>query len=213
MSDQDHKQFAENFVNEFISKLPEDSSLRHANVHQLAVSAFCDVCAQHAPQQHVNYEITNQLTAEQAILRAKLQLEEILELVHGLGVSVRLADEADTDVNLAEAGTSALEFRADGTVNLQEVIDGLVDDSVISNGTAALLGIPLAVFTSPVDINNLNKFRPGHTFREDGKLIKPDGHPKPDLQEVLTQITGGKTFAVDFAPYNWSDVPQESTEN
>ena len=78
-------------------------------------------------------------------------------------------------------------------------------DSVIAKGTASMLGIPLEPFELPTDLNNLNKFKPGHYFREDGKLVKPEGHPAPDLEGILTLVTGGKTFA-DFPNYNWSDV-------
>jgi predicted HAD superfamily Cof-like phosphohydrolase len=209
MSDLNPQQFAEQFVSAFIEKLPPDSSLANANVHQLAVSAFCDICAEHAPQQHVNYEVTNRATREQVQLRAALQLEEIFEMIRGMGVSVRLKAEVPHDADIAKLETSKhFDIVADGSVNLKEIIDGLADDSVISNGTASLFGIPLAAFTSPVDINNLNKFRPGHSFREDGKLIKPEGHPAPNLEEVLSQVTGGKTFA-DFPIYNWSDVEED----
>ncbi len=41
-----------------------------------------------------------------------------------------------------------------------------------------------------VDNNNLEKFGPGHSIREDGKLIKPPYHKAPDIQGFLERITG-----------------------
>lgn len=204
MSDFNPQAFVDNYTGNL---MPSTSSLRNADDHQVRVSAFCEECAQHAHQQHVNHEITNKLTREQAVLRAILQLEEMFELIRGLGVSVRLKPETDRDADLTvpKSTTDLLDFKADGTVNLTEIIDGLVDDSVISSGTASLLGIPIAAFTEVVDYNNIAKFAPGHHFREDGKLVKPEGHPKPDLAEVVKRISG-KDLDTDFAPYNWSEV-------
>lgn len=195
---------AAEFVRDYSTTLGA-SSLATMSEHQLRVTAFCAECAEHQPLQHVNHTVTNKLTKAQAILRAKLQLEEVLELIRGLGVGVRLAEGQPSDTNISIAGTDCLSFAADGEVNLKEIIDGLCDDSVIAKGTASLLGIPLAPFEAPTDYNNLNKFKPGHYFREDGKLVKPADHPAPDLESVLSSITGGLTFA-DFPNYKWSDV-------
>jgi predicted HAD superfamily Cof-like phosphohydrolase len=193
-------------VSQFVAECHnKESTLQHSSDHQLAVGAFCSICAEHSPMQSVSHVLTNQMTKEQAVLRATLQLEEIFELIRGLGVSVRLKDTTDADDDITQ-GTDLLEFKAEGTVNLAEIIDGLVDDSVISAGTASLLGIPLAAFEEVIDTNNLQKFSEGHYFREDGKLVKPEGHPKPDLDAVVRSITkkqGEEKGLAAFTPYTW----------
>lgn len=197
---------AQEYVDTFIANLPENSVLRNGDRHQLAVAAFCGECGKHSPMQGISHELTNLLTPEQAVLRVALHLEEMFELLRGLGVSVRLADHVDRDADISHLEANKdFKLVADGTVNLREIIDGLTDSSVISEGTASLLGIPSVMFELPVDYNNIEKFGPGHYFREDGKLVKPEGHPKPDLAAVVTEISG-KNLDTDFAPYNWSDV-------
>lgn len=197
---------AAGYVDSFIESLPEDSVFQNSDRHQLAVAAFCGECAKHSPMQHISHELTNQLTPEQAVLRVALHLEEMFELIRGLGVSVRLADHVDKDADISHLKANKdFKLVADGTVNLREIIDGLTDSSVISEGTASLLGIPSVMFELPVDYNNIEKFSPGHYFREDGKLVKPEGHPAPNLSAVVREISG-KDLDTDFAPYNWSDA-------
>lgn len=189
-------------VTTFVNEMPKQSSLHHADAHQLRVTVFCGKCAEHSPMQHVSHEVTDRITPEQAVLRAALHLEEMFELIRGLGVSVRLADHVDTDADVSELSAyKDLVLVPEKTVNLREIVDGLVDSSVISSGTASLFGIPIRPFTEEIDANNLAKFAPGHYFREDGKLVKPENHPEPDLDSVLATISG-LSFD-DFPPRPW----------
>lgn len=199
------EQFCPNqYFQNYKNSLPEDSSLKTASDHQLRVSALCEACSEHTPNQHVNHTLTNKVTKAQAELRARMQLEETLELLHGMGIKVTLAEDTDVDIDLADpSAKAALDFKAEGEVCLETIIDGLVDQSVIGNGTASMFGINLQMFTEAVDMNNLLKFAPGHYFREDGKLVKPEGHPKPDFNSLLPD---SQTFETTYPKYSWSSV-------
>ena len=111
------------------------------------------------------------------ILRAKLILEEALETVNALGVTAYIngQDIAKTDLG----------FEATHEPNLVEIADGCADVMVVTTGTLIACNIEDRPLLEAVDQNNLAKFGPGHSFREDGKLIKPPGHKPPDIAEVL----------------------------
>lgn len=116
-------------------------------------------------------------------LRAAIVFEECLELIRkGLGVRVNYQSGGELD-------SENMEFEAiPGAFDLIETIDGVADLSVVGLGTLIACGVPDRPFLEEVDHNNLMKLGPGHTFREDGKLIKPLGHPKPNIRGVLDHI-------------------------
>ena len=187
------------FVDNFIGNLPKDSTMYHADLHQVRVTAFCEECSKHNEKQVVNHKVTvDAITAEHALLRAALQLEECLEMIRGLGVSVKVHPDFVGENLSAAKANEAFEFFADGQFNLKEIIDGAIDSSVIANGTASMFGVPLQPFTKEVDYNNIAKFKDGHYFREDGKLIKPKNHPNPDMDSVLKELCG-----VDFSAFTF----------
>lgn len=102
-------------------------------------------------------------------LRASLMLEECMETIqNGLGLDIGVS---------TDNGEVKFEFKEARPVNLIEVADGIADCDVVNIGTAAACGIAQEPCTELVDCNNLMKFAPGHSFREDGKLIKPKNHP------------------------------------
>ena len=185
------------------SCVPKSSLIGNfADEHQRRVTAFCETCSMHTDKQRVSHTVDVGITKEQAVLRAVLQLEECLEMIRGLGVEVMVhPDYVDSDLT-QEKAEKAFEFAATGQFNLKEIIDGAVDSSVIANGTASMFGIPLAPFYAAIDHNNIAKFGPGHTIRQDGKLVKPEGHPAPDMDGVLESISG-QTF--EGFTFNWSD--------
>jgi predicted HAD superfamily Cof-like phosphohydrolase len=113
------------------------------------------------------------------ILRAKLIYEEAMELIKdGLGVDV-VADFDKAD------GEPQINFKISGPGDLVQIADGFADLSVVNTGTALACGMEDQRLLEIVDRNNLAKFRPGHSFREDGKLIKPPDHQKPDFKTEL----------------------------
>lgn len=113
-------------------------------------------------------------------LRATLILEEALEAIHGLGVSVMMPGGSDVEMK-------SLSFVCSHEPNLVDIVDGCADLSVVTVGTLIACGVKDAPVLECVDENNLAKFRPGYSIRGDGKLIKPPGHQPPAIQRVLNE--------------------------
>lgn len=138
-------------------------------------------------------------------LRAALIFEEAMETIQdGLGVEVSF---------LLENGRlryidmeNKFEFSADNKFNLIETIDGCCDLAVVTSGTLSACGIPDIPFQREVNQNNLEKFLPGHTIREDGKIVKPPGHRPPDIRGVIREVFPFATEKHCFA------VHKESSE-
>lgn len=120
------------------------------------------------------------------ILRAKLVFEEAMELINeGLGV--------DVIETVDEKGEKSHKFVIARPADIVQVADGYADLSVVNTGTAIAFGLEDKAILEIVDRNNLAKFGPGHSFREDGKLIKPPDHRKPDLAtEIHLQTINAK---------------------
>jgi predicted HAD superfamily Cof-like phosphohydrolase len=146
---------------------------RTKTFHQSAIDTFMRAAKQNLPEEP---------TLPDAVvrqLRAKLILEEALETIEalGFGIGVEVGDHAITMRNVR--------FYATSVGNLLKIADGCADLSVVTIGTLSACGICDHDLLMEVDRNNLNKFGPGHTIREDGKLVKPPGHKPPNILEVL----------------------------
>lgn len=113
------------------------------------------------------------------LLRAKLIFEEAKETISALGFDL-IQTESSLDGDL--------DFVPNGQENLVEIIDGCCDIKVVTTGTLVACGVPDKPFQEEVDQNNLDKFGPGHSFREDGKLIKPPDHKPPRIADLLKCI-------------------------
>ncbi len=120
------------------------------------------------------------------LLRARLILEEALETIDALGVTVRTCEESG-DKDLIPISMEFLKFYADKKPDIVGVADGCADVSVVTTGTLIAFGIRDEPLLECVDASNLSKFGPGHSYREDGKLIKPPNFAAPDIQSVLTK--------------------------
>jgi predicted HAD superfamily Cof-like phosphohydrolase len=117
------------------------------------------------------------------ILRATLILEEALETVTALGVEVTATNGTDSIVvNDPEVEHV---FRATSEVDLEGVVDGCADISVVTVGTLIAFGVDDESVLEEVDAANLRKFEPGSYMREDGKWMKPPGWSPPDIEGVL----------------------------
>lgn len=142
------------------------------SAHQQRVTEFMLRAGQRVPVK------PSELTPEERVLRAKLMLEEMLELIQeGLGVSVEMENSF---VDFAK-----LSFHPDKPFDMLLVIDGFCDVLVTTTGTLCACGLADEDFLEEVDQNNLLKFGSGGYRNEHGKWIKPPGHPKPNLQRVL----------------------------
>jgi predicted HAD superfamily Cof-like phosphohydrolase len=119
------------------------------------------------------------------ILRARLILEEALETVHAMGISVRAGGAEGTVIKEPE-----LHFDVDGEVDLIGVVDGCADISVVTIGTLIAFGVDDEPVLEEVDESNLRKFEPGSYRREDGKWMKPPGWTSPDISAAITRGNG-----------------------
>lgn len=116
------------------------------------------------------------------ILRAKLILEEALETVAALGVTVH--------VGATEVTEEGLDYAAPNEVDLKEVVDGCADISVVTVGTLIAFGIDDEPVLEEVDASNLRKFGEGSYRREDGKWMKPPGWTPPDIMAAIDRGYG-----------------------
>jgi len=116
------------------------------------------------------------------ILRAKLILEEALETVAALGVTVQS--------NGAEVTEEGLVYDAPNEPDLQEVADGCADISVVTIGTLIAFGIDDDPLLEEVDASNLRKFGPGSYRRDDGKWMKPSDWTPPDIMGAIDRGYG-----------------------
>ena len=70
--------------------------------------------------------------------------------------------------------------------NIIEVADALADIIYIACGTAVSYGIPLDDVFAEVHRSNMAKLVNGKPiYREDGKVLKPEGWMPPDIKGVL----------------------------
>ena len=126
---------------------------------------------------------------ETRLLRAKLILEEAIETIRALGVGVRLRG-ADGGAGVVTVDPGALSFYIDDDVDLEGVVDGCADISVVTIGTLIAFGVDDEPILEEVDQANLRKFGPGSYAREDGKWMKPPDWTPPDILGVLERQTG-----------------------
>ncbi len=118
------------------------------------------------------------------LLRAKLILEEAIETIRAMGVGVRLRDTEGQE-GLVTVDPHELSFYINGEVDLEEVVDGCADISVVTIGTLIAFGVDDEPVLEEVDQANLRKFGPGSYERDDGKWIKPPDWTPPDILGVL----------------------------
>ena len=73
-----------------------------------------------------------------------------------------------------------------------EVVDALADLIYVINGFAIYLGIDLDFIVSVVHKTNMDKLdKNGEPiYREDGKIMKPDGWEAPKIKELLEDSIG-----------------------
>jgi predicted HAD superfamily Cof-like phosphohydrolase len=117
------------------------------------------------------------------LLRAKLVMEEALEMCAALGVGINPKYDGDYIES-----TSDLYFYIKDGVNLTEIADAAVDLLWVGvTGPMIDIGCvdKLQECIKAVDENNLEKFKSGHKCPETGKWIKNKNHPKVDLEKII----------------------------
>lgn len=118
------------------------------------------------------------------ILRARLIMEEAMETVAALGVSLSINEEAGgwkQSLNFSDIG-----FSDKRTFDPVGVADGCADISVVTIGTLIECGMKDASILRLVDENNAAKNGPGSKFVND-KLQKPPGHKPPDIAAEIAR--------------------------
>lgn len=90
--------------------------------------------------------------------------------------------------------------------NILEVADALCDIMYITLGSAHEYGLSdrFVMLFDEVHSSNMSKFQDGKAvFREDGKILKPEGYRQPNLQPIIDR---------DFSMYKNSDLAKEIAE-
>lgn len=131
------------------------------------------------------------LSEEQRLLRAKLQLEETLELLSALNVGLVLKEPAEKGAHLTFDDLDYCVYPEQ--MDLIEVIDACVDIQVISTGTMVSMGIPDYHVVEGVDANNLTKVEDGVIRDEFGKILKPPGYQPVDILGLITKDADKET--------------------
>ena len=108
-------------------------------------------------------------------LRASLILEEALETVTALGF--------DVVANGSNVNHDDCMFKPSGEPDMEGIIDGCADISVVTVGTLVACGVDDEPVLEEVDRANLRKFGPGSYTREDGKWMKPPDWQPPDIKQ------------------------------
>lgn len=123
------------------------------------------------------------------LLRARLLLEEAMETIKALGVTVKVKLLPIKDIS------GCVPFELAGLkvenvpLDLVEIADGFADVSVVNVGGMLACGISDVGLLAEVDNNNLAKLRHGRVD-EGGKFIKPPSHPAPNISRVLYEQGG-----------------------
>jgi len=94
--------------------------------------------------------------------------------------------------------------------NLQEVFDGLIDTIYVCFQLSYMLELPFDAGFAEVHANNMQKIQYGEDGKlaknAVGKLMKPEGHPKPDLKGVLEMHSNQRAYArKTFGADNWKE--------
>jgi len=149
--------------------------------HQIRVEQFMVAAGQEVPLQPTLPDKDTRL------LRARLILEEALETVEALGVSVwnehgeRIKDIYDIEF-----------FINSETLDMEKAVDGCADLSVVAIGTLSAMGVKDKPILEAVDQANLRKFKGDAHKDKSGKWVKPTGWQPPAIKSLLARQTPHK---------------------
>ena len=116
-------------------------------------------------------------------LRARLILEEALEVVAALGFGV-LIKTRFSDVEICNL--DAISFIDSFHPDMVKIVDGLCDLNYVSYGTADAIGVDLQPFFAEVHDSNMRKLEGPKD--DHGKQLKPEGWVPPRIAEMLDII-------------------------
>jgi predicted HAD superfamily Cof-like phosphohydrolase len=135
-------------------------------------------------QQEVNSTPTMPQDPAYRALRARLVLEEALEFVEAMGVSVTMEHGEE---QFTIRSTKDLTLRPTLTPNLVKAADAVGDLLVVTYGGANAIGINAPVVFEEVHRSNMTKIWPDGTIHKDenGKVVKPDSYSPADISRVI----------------------------
>jgi predicted HAD superfamily Cof-like phosphohydrolase len=123
--------------------------------------------------------LPSQVPPKNAELHASLILEETLETIAAMGITVKILDSKDSIISMDN-----LMISCESDQDLVEIADGLADVQYVINGAAAAFGINLSRCHDEVQRSNMSKFIDGHRA-ENGKWIKGPSYTPADIVSVL----------------------------
>jgi predicted HAD superfamily Cof-like phosphohydrolase len=147
--------------------------------HQKDVEFFMTQAGQQVPSEPT---IPDEPTR---LLRARLVLEEALELIDALCVELDFMGFTLTKEALVEEDSIEFSLYPDIYPKLEEIAKEAADVIVVTTGTASACGIAMKPIQQAVDQSNLEKFGPGGYRDKHGKWHKPTNWKKPDLTKLL----------------------------
>lgn len=112
---------------------------------------------------------------ERLLLRLRLVLEEVCELLDAAGATIRISD--------GEGIMSCSVYVTMSSFDMVKVADALADIDYVVEGMRLELGIDGEPIAAEVHRSNMAKV--GATQREDGKILKPPGWIPPDIEGEL----------------------------
>lgn len=121
-------------------------------------------------------------SAEIRLLRARLILEEALEVCCALGVSIESLVKREEGI----CDLQDLRFHVNNAPDMPELIDGLCDIKYVVDGTADVLGVDLEPFFEEVHHTNMQKL--AGPKDANGKQLKPEGWQPPRIADMLKSI-------------------------
>ena len=152
---------------------------QHGSDHQKRVAEFMRGAGQAVPH------CVAMPDGDTRLLRARLILEEALETIEALGVSVM------SSADQRSVGMHNVRFAFNGSgFDMIETIDGCCDLSVVLQGTLLACGLPDTPFIEEVDAANLRKLDGGYKDAQ-GKWRKPASWVPPNIPAVLSRLSGG----------------------
>lgn len=120
----------------------------------------------------------------QAVLRAKLIIEEALELAAALGVTVHMpVNSASPGIFEGDVSMDRLEFFSTGQPNIVEAVDALRDLEYLIHGTELVLGVTEVTDETFLEVHRSNLDKEPVHYGE--KAIKPVGWRLPDIAGAL----------------------------
>jgi predicted HAD superfamily Cof-like phosphohydrolase len=156
-------------------------SSRNKSETQQRVEAFMLLARQRVPNR------PTEPTEAERIRVVRVMIEEALEMAKGFGVAVRMKPPTVPPPRtpmLVQVKDLVFAPTVRGFDEV-EAVDGAVDLRVTATAALSACGIADEEPQQIVDEANLSKFGPGHSFRDDGKLIKPPDFTPPDIAGAI----------------------------